>query len=207
MEKMIITALFPTAVGCFKFDEPFTKIEMEFIDGLEKKPNMLNRISVETYILNAEPLQKLKTVLEEKLVEYFNALHKPRDDVKIVITQSWANYTTKGQGHHVHRHPNSFISGVLYIKTNENKDKIKFHNNKNSQIQIEPTEWNIFNSKTWMLEVNENELYLFPSELVHEVPTTEGDAERISISFNTFLVGQLGDERASNGLTITGVVT
>ena len=205
--SLTINLLFPITVGCFKFDKPFTKTEMEFIDTLEKKPNVLNKMSVENYILNEKPLQKLKAVLEEKLVEYFNAIHKPKDDVKIVITQSWANYTAKGQGHHSHRHPNSFISGVLYVKTNKNKDKIKFHSDRNSQIQIEPTEWNSFNSKTWVLDINEGELYLFPSDLVHEVPTTEGDADRVSISFNTFLVGQLGDNHASTGLTITEIVT
>jgi hypothetical protein len=52
------------------------------------------------------------------------------------ITQSWANYTKKNQYHHTHEHPNSFISGVLYINANEAHDKITMHKKSYQQIKV-----------------------------------------------------------------------
>jgi uncharacterized protein (TIGR02466 family) len=201
---MIISPLFPTPVACVTLDKPFTKTEKNFIEGLEKKQNTLNRFSKINYILNEKPLQKLKTTLEAKTNQYFNSVYKPNNDVKIVITQSWVNYTIKGEAHHAHIHPNSFVSGVLYIKTNGNQDQIRFHNPIISSIHIAPVQWDIFNSKIWSMNVSEGELFLFPSGLMHDVPTVTGDVERISLSFNTFLVGKIGNNEFLTELIIGG---
>ena len=44
-----------------------------------------------------------------------------------------------------------------------------------------------------MLPMKCGELILFPSNLTHSVPTNESDEERISLSFNTWSAGSLGD--------------
>jgi hypothetical protein len=54
------------------------------------------------------------------------------------------------------------------------------------------------------MNVSEGELLLFPSDLTHDVPTVTGDVERISISFNTFLVGKIGSNENLTELIIGG---
>ena len=44
-----------------------------------------------------------------------------------------------------------------------------------------------------MLPMKKGELILFPSNLTHSVPTNVGEEERISLSFNTWTKGNLGD--------------
>ena len=44
-----------------------------------------------------------------------------------------------------------------------------------------------------MLPMKRGELILFPSNLTHSVPTNLGEEERISLSFNTWPKGNMGD--------------
>ena len=44
------------------------------------------------------------------------------------------------------------------------------------------------------------DLVLFPSSLTHMVETVQGEATRISLSFNTFPVGSIGE-----GVDLTGL--
>ena len=126
----------------------------------------------------------------------------PQDNVKLEITQSWINYTKTGQYHHKHAHPNSVISGVFYIQASKEIDKLFFYNESYQQIKIVPKEFHVYNSESWWLPVETGQLLLFPSSLTHMVATTSGEDDRISMSFNTFYKGKLGDEVALTGLTL-----
>ena len=59
--------------------------------------------------------------------DYFNKVLCAKN-VKPYITQSWLNYTRANQFHHRHEHPNSFVSGVLYINADKATDRINFYN-------------------------------------------------------------------------------
>jgi hypothetical protein len=45
-------------------------------------------------------------------------------------------------------------------------------------------------------------LILFPSSLTHMVQTVESEQTRISLAFNTFPVGHVGDEMDLTGLSL-----
>ena len=110
-------------------------------------------------------------------------------DLNYRITQSWINICSPNASHHQHTHPNSFISGVFYIKVNSGSDKITFINEiiQKREIKIEKeVEFNSFNSSEWSHYVRRGELILFPSYLTHYVPPVEGESDRISLSFNVF---------------------
>jgi uncharacterized protein (TIGR02466 family) len=111
------------------------------------------------------------------------------------------NYSEPGQYHHKHAHPNSFVSGVFYIQTNPN-DKIFFYRDGYSQIKFPPAEWNSWNSESWWFEAITGRLILFPSSLTHMVPTVEGEDVRVSLSFNTFPAGTVGEEMDLTGLKL-----
>lgn len=200
---MNIFTLFPTAVGKFQLDRELTKQELKFIADAERRPNMGNQTSVNNYILKEKPLKKLGDFLLESANKYLTEVYKPRDDVKLYITQSWLNYTEKGGYHHKHAHPNSFISGVFYISADVTKDKIFFYGNEQyKQIKLDPIEFNLYNSESWWLEVGVGVLYLFPSSLTHMVETVQHEETRISLSFNTFLKGTIGSNHNLTELLI-----
>jgi len=189
---MNLLSLFPTPVGLFNLNREITKDEIDFIKGLQMRPNMGNTTSLENYILKKKELKGIRKFIEESLEQYFISVFQPQDTVKLCITQSWVNYTAKGQWHHKHAHPNSFVSGVFYFSANEKSDKIYFSKDKYERIKLDTKEWNAFNSETWWLEANTGKLIIFPSELTHNVVPVEEEETRISLSFNTFPKGVIG---------------
>ena len=198
----MIHNLFPTAVGIYKLDRDLTDKEIDFIKGQETRPNMGNTTSTDNTILRNKPLIKIRDFIETSIADYFKTIHNPKHDVSLKITQSWVNYTEPGQWHHKHAHPNSYISGVFYPQANRETDKIYFYRDGFQMIKLPPQEWNLWNSESWWFEVGTGDLVLFPSSLTHMVETVKGSDTRISLSFNTFPVGNIGEEVDLTGLKL-----
>jgi uncharacterized protein (TIGR02466 family) len=190
----MITNLFPQAVGIYKLGRDLTEKEISFIKGQEKRPNKGNTTSKDNTILRNRPLIKLRDFIETSVADYFKTVYSPQHSVSLRITQSWVNYTEPGQFHHKHAHPNSFVSGVFYPQANQETDRIYFYRDGFQMIDLPPAEWNTWNSKSWWFETGTGDLILFPSHLQHSVEPVQGDQTRISLSFNTFPVGMIGDE-------------
>ena len=182
---MRVENLFPTPVAFWNLN--ITEEEKAFIRNLEQRPNQGNTTSKNNYLLDKLP--RIKGFVNHCLDEYMTAIYAPKHEVKPYITQSWANYTKPGQFHHKHAHPNSFISGCVYIAAKG--DKIYFYRDGYQQIKLPAESYNPYNSDSWWFEVNEGDVILFPSSLTHMVETVDGD-ERVSIAFNTFLKGTIG---------------
>lgn len=198
---MNIIPLFPTAVGRTTLDRSLSESELKFINELEVRQNAGNKTSVNSYVFKEEPLEKLAEFCLESANKYFQEIYKPKENLSLYITQSWVNYTEKGGFHHKHAHPNSFISGVFYVNASIEHDRIYFYNEKYNQIKIEPEEWSVWNSDSWWLEVESGTLYLFPSSLTHDVPAVP-DGSRVSLSFNTFIKGEIGSHKLLTELVI-----
>lgn len=199
---MSILSLFPKAVGSYSLGRDLDESEIEFIKGQPTRSNMGNTTSVDNYILGEKELADINRFIEASVAEYFQTVYAPKGDVKLRVTQSWCNYTEPGQWHHKHAHPNSFISGVFYPQANRETDKIYFYRDGYEQIKLPTENWNTWNSDSWWLEAEQGGLYIFPSGLTHMVETVKGTQTRISLSFNTFPVGMIGDEASLTGLKL-----
>ena len=197
-----VQPLFPLAIGFTALGRELTKTETKTLLELEQRANEGNTSSQNHNVLDLPALKNLKTFMNTALQEYYQQVYQPRGDVKPYITLSWTNYTTPGQFHHKHAHPNSFVSAVFYIKTNPVTDKIYFYKDGFNQIDIPPADWNTYNSKSWWFPAVPGQLILFPSSLAHMVETVQGEDTRVSLSFNTFLQGTLGDEKELTRLSL-----
>ena len=196
---MITYNLFPTAVAKFELGRDYSAEEMEFVGSQPTHNNMGNTTSDERYVLRHDTMANLREFVENSVAEYLKSIYAPKYEVSMRLTQSWLNYTKPGQFHHKHAHPNSFISGVLYMKAAKERDKIYFYRDGYQQIKLTTDNWNLYNSESWWFEVATGELMLFPSSLTHMVETVQGD-ERISLAFNTFPVGLVGSEESLTAL-------
>ena len=199
---MIIHNLFPTTVGVFNLDSELTTNELNFIKGLDTKPNQLNTTSVDNYLFRQPELARIAEFCEKSTQEYFQTMYAPKNDVRPYITQSWANYTNKGQAHHKHEHPNSVISGVFYVQAVKDVDRLYFFKSGYQQIKIPTENYTLYNSDSWWLGVETGQLLLFPSSLTHQVDSVTTTETRISLSFNTFLKGHIGDDDQLTRLTV-----
>ena len=148
------------------------------------------RQSVNSFILDAPELKKIRTFIETKLNEYVTHVLGSKD--KFVITQSWFNKSKKGESHSEHSHPNSIVSGVWYPVINKQLPPLQFMKTPSKQIVFNVEKYNNFNSETFLLPLNPGELVIFPSTLSHSVPPNKYDEERISLSFNTWVKGNMG---------------
>jgi uncharacterized protein (TIGR02466 family) len=138
---------------------------------------------------------------DAELYEWFNAcireakghLQIPKE-VNLDITGCWANRTKKLQQHHRHTHPNSFMSGILYLSDS--------HRGGNTEFTTKNTWWNNFG---WLLFNNnatdfpirqtytpkKGKLLLLPSGLEHRVNAVADNSVRYTIAFNTFFSGPI----------------
>ena len=92
-------------------------------------------------------------------------------------------------------HPNSYISGVFYIKCDDG-DGISFNKNVYNQIKIEVSKLNIFNADSWNFGLKTGDVILFPSYLQHAVKIRNIDKSiRTSLAFNVFVKGNLGSNQ------------
>jgi uncharacterized protein (TIGR02466 family) len=199
-----INSIFPTPIYISKLNRDFTPLELKFVNKSKKNftKNDGNITSKNNYILNEKPFENIKKELDLRVKDYFKKVISSTDKITPYITQSWLNYTETNQYHHKHAHPNSLVSGVFYINCHKELDKIKFFNDKYKTIKLETKDWNLYNSESWWFTVKTGDIIMFPSSLTHMVETKEGTNTRISLAFNVFVKGTLGDNTRLTELTI-----
>ena len=189
---MQINSLFPKPVSIFQLNRDFSKKEIKIINQkLETVyQNVGNKTSKDSQVLDHDNLINLKEFCLDALNQFTIAVFGNQIDLR--ITQSWLNIAKKNEYHHKHYHPNSFISGVLYVDTNE-LDKIYFHNPEKRQFAHDSKTYTIHNSDNWWLPATKGSLVLFMSSLEHSVDAVQSD-KRISLSFNTFFDSDFGSK-------------
>ena len=200
-----INGIFPTPIYISKLDRELTSKELLFVDKikLDIHNNEGNKTSNDNYVLNNKSFKNLKEDLDLRVQDYFSKILSTTDAVTPYITQSWLNYTETNQYHHKHHHTNSLVSGVFYVNCDEAHDKIKFFNDKHNIIKPEVKDWNLYNSETWWFPVKTGDVILFPSSLNHMVETKEGTNTRISLAFNVFIKGTVGNNKSLTELHLS----
>lgn len=196
--------LFPTPVMEFNLERDFTQEEKDIVLEYEQfsSGNVYNRITDEKYVLQNIAFAQLKQDLDRCVDVYLKSVIMPSQDCSIYITQSWLNYTEQNQSHHTHTHPNSLISGVLYLDADDENDNITFYRDRGFTIDFEVIQRNQLNSDAWTIPVKTGRLFLFPSNLPHSVKIKEGSNKRVSLAFNTFVKGHLGHGQSLTELFI-----
>jgi uncharacterized protein (TIGR02466 family) len=102
------------------------------------------------------------------------------------ITACWATVLARGATHRMHGHPNNFLSGSYYLRTQPGADAINFHDPRNQTGIIRPPveELTGENTDQVVVRVRNGTLLIFPSYLQHSVDANASEQERISLSFN-----------------------
>ena len=196
-----INSIFPTSVIMGDLHREISKEELAVVEYHKTRvsTNIGNTTSLDKYILKTE-LPEIKTFIELGIKSYVDNILIPKHPLNFYITQSWLNYTSKGQFHHKHNHPNSILSGVFYFSADASRDKIILYNEKYKQITIPTKQYNLYNSETWWFTVKTGSLVIFPSYLTHMVEQIVSDDTRVSLAFNVFANGYFGDEDSLTAL-------
>jgi uncharacterized protein (TIGR02466 family) len=109
---------------------------------------------------------------------------------KFNLKNAWINVNPPGSYNSSHTHPQSTISGVLWIKCPENCGSIVFespvsHTQQEIMEKINPeiAEKNNY-YPSYFIKPSEGTLLLFPSDVRHWVEENLSSEDRISIAFN-----------------------
>jgi hypothetical protein len=142
----------------------------------------------ECNILDSDQLSGIKSFVEEQIALYVKNVLKPRNDVSLKLSTSWARH---GNDDHTMFRVNSFISGIFYLRT-ELGAILQFHSGqKRDGLYIPTYAPNELNMDICDVEVGDGYLLLFPSRIPYRSITGESS---LYIGFNTFPAGWLGDE-------------
>ena len=175
----------------------FDQIQNELIDYIykirEKEPvgNVFsNRGGWQSKSFNisseADPLHKF-------LIDSIGGFHVIKKEVNFVI-DAWANINGPNCYNIKHDHPTSNLSGVLWIKCPKECGNIVFESPVEFQTYTEIKSYteefknsnNYFH--TYYFLPTEGRMLLFPSHLQHEVFENKSNEDRISVSFNIYLI-------------------
>lgn len=197
-------ALFPVPIQITTLDNLLTQEHIDYCDSLnnkDRRSNIGNWRSQSSCILDDPKLVKIKEFVDRSIESYKHNILS-NTDIDVYVTQSWLNFSSQGQWHHQHAHPNSFISGVFYVQTTA-EDKITFHCPWDMHIlKVTPKTPGVLNSLSWWYPTVQGSLILFPSKLQHHVDPVTSSSTRISLSFNTFVRGDIGVESDSTQLIL-----
>ena len=183
-----------------KFDMPDDIID--YIKNIEMIDNKDNLISNDRYILtSSNKLNNLKNYISKWLDFYTKEIMKIKD-VSFYITQSWVNRTRKLEKHHTHYHSNSIVSGVFHFGDNFSNIEFERSHRQNFNLLFNYEEYNLYNSESFYMATEKNTLLLFPSSLHHGVAINEREEDRYSLSFNSYVKGQVGGDLGLSSLNL-----
>ena len=125
--------------------------------------------------------------------EILDKLNYKADEIE--ITDMWANVLKQHETHQPHTHSNNFLSGVFYLDAGETTPGITFQDPRPGANVILPRKKldHMNNANLLNYKAKTNRIIIFPSWLVHWVPTNLSTSNRISISWNIQIRGQLGE--------------
>ncbi len=163
-----------------------------------------NHTSDNTYILDLPEFKQMKEWFEKQLNSYVHDVLCINKKVHVYITQSWIVFNPKGTYHSYHLHGNSLISGIYYLQGDvtpvrfirEVKDGVF------GLIILPFDKLNKYNISELRSENTKHSLTLFPSNVLHSVGENENDETRISLSFNTFFSGSIGEDKSLTRLDL-----
>ena len=206
---MKVLEILPQKIFKFKCDPDLIKKSLINLEDEDWKDHEEWQISQSADVrLNKNPKYfDLYKWIKKCLMEVKNELNFKC--TRLEITQSWANTSQKGQSMWSHAHPNSFVSGILYL-TNSNASTIfsmdsiwtNYYQNTSHTLQLKTTDHDDL-LVTHKQQTVQGDLIIFPSNLVHTVDDHDiSDYDRYTISFNSFPAGVIGDMSNLSGLMI-----
>jgi Putative 2OG-Fe(II) oxygenase len=165
------------------------------VNNIEWERNTENEISKDIHVLDDPKYSRLRTIALYMSRVYFYEILKIKPSIELYITTSWFNRTKNGQRHHRHTHPNSVLSGVLYISGDNFHTTFASHSA--NHFEFDKQEGNIWNSNICGFKFERGECVVFQSNTIHHVPEYTGETPRITLSWNTYVRGDISTNPTS----------
>lgn len=191
--KIEVHQLFPIPVAVVRLDHDVAPLLAAVAGDLIPGKNQTKN----TYLLNSPEFSSLRADLNKYLRVYMQEVLCIAGEPH--ITQSWANKSHPGEGHHIHQHPNSFVSASFYLAAPEGSS-ILFHKavENTSTYTMRPAttgQTSVFTEPVCELPVQTNDLVMFPSYVLHSVAPNPLEVDRWSLALNCVTADLIGEAR------------
>ena len=147
------------------------------------------------YIYKNNKFKILFIEIKKKLINYLNHLGINHEEIDLYITRSWATVSNGEEKIKQHRHNQSHISFAYYLKKSAEDSNIvffeEFYKNeivkgifRNQTLKNKGIikNFNLFNAPSIDINVEEDDVLIFPSKSLHGTQVNKSNKERISIS-------------------------
>ncbi len=132
--------------------------------------------------------------------EVWDHIKDERSDARLVTTQCWMSRADPGEQHLGHRHPNSVVSGIMYLTTSKAPTLFQRKNQYRLGYIMTTAYQNTLDY--YQVECVAGHVVMFPSKLQHLVPVNDEDETRMTLSWNTFLDGSIATAESLSQLTV-----
>ena len=181
--------------------------DLQYIENEIKKyqfqKNSGNSISTVNRFLDDPTFIDLRNFILNFIHRYTVKVFRTRQKIK--LTQSWITITNKGENHPRHSHSNSYLSGVMFIKSVTGSSPLTFENHLRPQQlyvnlhdggdpSLPPNEFRNCDIAMEYIDPIPGRILLFPAPSPHFVPRSDSKSERITLAFNTWPTRPFGKE-------------
>ena len=145
----------------------------------------------------------LYSKISSEIKKYINFLNIDNDQIDLFYQRSWATISDKIENISPHIHAQSHISFAYYLKKDSNDSNIVFFdqnrnneiipglfNSKSINLKKVLKKRNDFNTSVVKIDVQENDIIIFPSKTLHATEQKNSNDSRISISADISIISK-----------------
>jgi hypothetical protein len=184
----------------YEFEIPDLNLIPEILNQIKSLEKCKN-ITTTNNMLRVEDKDFNYSYYNETLFSWFSGCIQQivslefKDTITLEITECWATRTDRFQRHHVHTHPNSIVSGILYLQGDETTTTNFYYPNIWAWTSpvlniIKPEN----DTLVYSIKPEPGKLVLFPSNIKHGTSSNTINLPRYTIAFNTFMKGSIGKQ-------------
>jgi uncharacterized protein (TIGR02466 family) len=194
-EHIEVIPVFPTFIHKGKLinDNEINKLQQSLLDlRYQEDPNIEFWQSTDLLHTDVNFTNLTELILQEttKILDGYSVIRDSH-----YIAGMWGNIHAPNVAHAAHIHPNSYLSGVLYLNTPTDCGPLVFHDPRPASniIEFAYESYNIRNGKTVVEIPEKGKMLVWPSWLMHgvELGRSQEKEYRISIAFNVMLKGSV----------------
>lgn len=196
---MDLIGIFTTAIGKFNCSSNLDLANKIFDDNKFNFIENENFPSYRTTIIHARPYKgliqpfvnledeiKLKEIILKNAEIYVESLgYEVNKNYKLKVINLWLNEMTSGSQHKPHNHYGYLFSGCFYVEIPKNSGSLSFSKEENDGTKcLDIKNRNGLNSDSFSIDLNNGDMIIWKSNLLHGVPFAEFEGVRKSFAFD-----------------------
>ena len=211
-----VTRIFPLSVyknkiGLTEDERNLLAKEVRAEESKSKNPTYATKTSAWTgdtqgfeFLYSNKKFEKLFNLISLNIKKYTELLGVNNDKIDFYYQRAWATISRNGERIGSHKHSQSHISFAYYLKKDKDDGALNFHN-ESLQNEIVPEIFrsppldapmkfffksNYDNARVVIMHPQVDEIYIFPSKIVHSTAINKTKNERISISADISVIAK-----------------